>query len=85
MLREHKKKEEEEAKASGVDTLWRDISSHGRYQGNNRAAFEELREGEEQKKQKEKTTAEDMRKMATEKLGETKEGKVIIHTAKMKW
>lgn len=75
MLREHKKKEEEEAKASGVDTDYGEIYQAMTDIKERITEFEELREGEEQKKQKEKTTAEDMRKKATEKLGETKRRK----------
>jgi uncharacterized protein YabN with tetrapyrrole methylase and pyrophosphatase domain len=52
MLREHKKKEEEEAKASGVDTDYGEIYQAMTDIKETIAEFEELREGEEQKKQK---------------------------------
>ncbi|XP_020912561.1 uncharacterized protein LOC110250297 [Exaiptasia diaphana] len=75
MLKEHKKREAEEAKLSGAERDYGEIYQAITDIVERIAEFEVDRENEEKKLEKEKRDAEDMRKKAAEKLGETKKRK----------
>ena len=72
------KKESEEKKQSGVDVEYGELDQSLHDLKERMAEFEELREGEEQKRRKEKAAAEEMRRQATEKLSETKKRKASL-------
>lgn len=75
MLKEHRMKEAEEARASGVQKEYSENYQAMTDIAERIAEFEVDRAKEDKKLEKDKQHAEDMRKKATEKLGETRKRK----------